>query len=372
MRFQQFLFLSACTAILLFASCESKDNPETQKPDQSALLQNIGDNLILAGYELLADEADVLHQRAEAFASDPTTATLIDLEEAWRDAYQAWQKVGFYNFGPAANAGIIGLNIYPTDTAEINSFIRSGTYNLNSAGAIDAKGFPALDYLLYGYADSRVAAIEKFTNTPAALTFLTDVTANIQELAHAVHTAWSPAGGNYVTTFKNNQGTSVGSSLSQLINAWSQYLELHLRNGKIGIPNGNNVINNQRIGPFPEKAEAYYSEGYSKQLAETSVEAMKNFYLGLAHNGTDGVGIYDYLELLEAQNGTLADDFLNQFTATEQALQVLDDSLINAIETQGAEVTDVFVAIKTLVALLKVDVVSALSITITYADNDGD
>jgi len=355
-------------SVLLY-SCQNNGSSEGDDTtlDQTEFLENIGENLIVDGYEDFLSQASDLNTSALAFEESPNISNLDQLRASWLSAYLSWQRVAFYNFGPAESNAILSINYYPTDTSLIHSNISSGSYDLNTAGATFSKGFPALDYLLYGYASSDQEIVDKFINNENALTYLTDLTANILSLADGVSNNWS----SYVETFKNNKGTSSGSSLSLLVNAWSQYMEVHVRNAKIGTPNGNSVVSSERLGPFPEKAEAFYSP-YSLELLKEAHSAITNFYMGRSDNGTDGVGIYDLLVELNAQEGTLAGDYKDLLDEVTSQLNAINVPLEQAIEEQGEDVTAIFDNYKAIVALLKVDIVSSLSISITYADNDGD
>ena len=371
-----FLTLSILT-FLGFSSCDSGgDSPsddDNNNLDQTAFLGNIGENLILGGYEDFSSDAEDLDNAANSFVNTPNLDNLEILRDAWLEASLSWQRVAFYNFGPAENSAILTINFYPTNTSLIEDNIINGpgSYNLQTAGATFAKGFPALDYLLFGAADTDEGIVEKFSTSDNAKTYLTDLTANIYALADGVYNNWSPEGSNYLETFKHNKGTSSGSSLSLMVNAWSQYMEIHVRNAKIGTPNGNSVASSQRLGPFPEKAEAYYS-GESLALLKEAHNALQEFYLGISHNGTDGVGIHNLLEELNAQDGTLATDYKAMFEGVTTDLNAINGTLLETIENNGEDITEIFNDYRAIIALLKVDVVSALSISITYADNDGD
>lgn len=354
-------------------SCQNNDGPKDGTTlDQTAFLTNIGENLILKGYEELEGKAAALAQSADNFAEDANADNLNDLRTKWIDAYYSWQKVAFYNFGPAETNGILTINYYPADVDQITENISSGTYNLATAANISSKGFPALDYLLFGIEESDEDIVAYFASTENARTYMVDLAQNIYSLAEEVFNNWSPGGSNYLATFVANKGTNSGSGLSQLVNAWSQYIEVHVRNAKIGIPNGNSVATSQKFDPLPDRTEAYYSKIYTKELLETTNTALKDFYLGKRGDGTDGVGIHDMLIELNAQNGTLANDYRDLFIDVESQLDAIDGTWIDALTDNGAEVTEIFNNYKAIVALLKVDIVSALSISITYADNDGD
>jgi uncharacterized protein len=366
------LFPAAFLILLIFTSCQEKDDGPQSNLDQTELLTNIGENLIVKGYEDFLTKAEMLSMSASAFSENPSSLTLNDLRAKWLSVYLSWQKVAFYSFGPAETNAMITINFYPVDTGMVKDNITSGNYSLFAAENTFAKGFPALDYLLYGYADSEEGIIEKFINNENAGIYVTDLATNILSLAENVHNLWSPSGSNYLETFKSNKGTSAGSSLSMLVNSWSQYMEIHVRNAKIGIPNGNSVATDQKFDPFPEKSEAYYSRTYSKDLLKTANNALKDFYIGKGHDGTDGVGIQDMLIELDAQNGTLAGDYLQLFADVDNQINQLEGTWGESILTGGEKVTAIFNKYKAIIALLKVDIVSALSVSITYTDNDGD
>lgn len=369
------LLLSIITFFGISACDNGGDGPSDNDNnlDQTAFLENIGENLILKGYENFSSTAEDLDNAANSFVSTPSVSNLENIRDAWMNAYLSWQRVAFYNFGPAESNAILTINFYPTNISLIEDNITGGpdSYNLQTAGATFAKGFPALDYLLFGSADTDEGIVEKFSTSDNAKTYLTDLTANIYSLAESVYNNWSPDGSNYLETFKNNKGTSSGSSLSLMVNAWSQYMEIHVRNAKIGTPNGNSVASSQRLGPFPEKAEAYYS-GKSLALLKEAHNALQEFYLGIGQNGTDGVGIHDLLVGLNAQDGSLATDYKALFDGVTTDLNAINGTLVETIENNEEDITEIFNDYRAIIALLKVDVVSALSISITYADNDGD
>lgn len=366
------LLLPLVIALLWLQSCKESENNDDTTLDQTEFLANVGENLIMAGYEDFLTKAESLAENAEAFQQESSISTLENLRESWASAYFSWQKVAFYNFGPAEANGILTINFYPTDVSLIENNIASGSYNLATAANTLAKGLPALDYLLFGYADTDESIVSAFADDENAMTYLVDVAEDIHSLARNVHDNWSPTGSNYLATFKSNKGTNAGSSLSQLVNSWSQYMELHVRNAKIGTPNGNSVATSQKFGPFPDKMEAYYNGESSKDLLKTANTALKDFYLGKSAATGDGVGLYDILVELNAQNGALADDYLALFTEVEAQLNALNGTWAEAIENDGDDITAIFNNYKAIIALLKVDLVSALSVSITYADNDGD
>lgn len=75
----------------------------------------------------------------------------------------------------------------------------------------------------------------------------------------------------------------------------------------------------------------------------------------------------------DAVSGTLLSDIIaTQFEVCTSKLNALGNNLNSQVITNNQLMLDTQVQMQKLVKLLKVDMTSAMSITITYTDNDGD
>jgi predicted lipoprotein len=198
-----------------------------------------------------------------------------------------------------------------------------------------------------------------------------EVATQIANNASSVSAKWSSAGSNYVSQFNSAIGTDVGSSLGLTINALNQHIERFLRDGKLGIPNGNRNFSGTAL---PNHVEAFYNGESSNELALQNVIAIQSLYLGNSADGTDGIGLDDYLVSLNAtyNSGSLNDAIKNQFLMCIETIEVLPKPLKDNLVSNKTKVDDAVKALQKLVVLLKVDVPSATGILITYQDNDGD
>ena len=356
--------------ILAIAACKKDENKVDF--DREVMLQNIGENLVVPAYDSLKIEVGQLSASTAAFTANPDSIQLAELQQAWKNALLAWQKASAYELGPAEQEVLrSSLNTFPTDTIQIQSNVQSGTYNLGTADNIDAKGFPALDYLLFGLAESNALILNQYTTDSSAANrkaYLEALVSEIKTKTDAVAQAWSPTGGNYLATFISKNGTDIGSSTGQLVNQLNFDLEI-IKNAKIGIPLGKKTLGT----PMPEKVEGYYS-GMSVIFASEQLKALENIYLGRDLSGSEGKGFDDYLEALDAKhNGNpLNTTIKTQFTSARQALNAVPDPLAGTILTNPAIVDKAYVEIQKLVVLLKSDMPAALGVSITYQDNDGD
>jgi len=343
----------------------------TESFDQQALLSNIGENYILPAYTQLNADLTNLESSVAAFANTPDVSNLNTIREHFKSAYKNWQYCSMLEFGPADAIILRGsMNIYPTNTTLIESNIESGSYNLDAASNTAAKGLPALDYLLYGIGFDEAEIVEFYTDNDAGaarLQYLQNVATDIKVKVEGVLQDWSASGGNYINTFSTNTGTSVGSSLGMMVNAFLLDYERFVRDGKIGIPAGIRSSGVTR----PTAVEGRFSE-MSKELAIESLLAYQKLILGNSiGNDAQGQGFDDYLQALD--RAQLSSDISSQITTISNALNNLEDRPLQVtIAANNQSVLDVYTEMQKLVVLMKVDMTSALGILISYQDNDGD
>ncbi len=356
-------------ALLLFAGCED-DMGGAQRPcesdfDQQALFAHIADELILPGYTALELSANNLHAAAFDFAEAPSTQTLADARDAFEAAYLNWQEVAQFEFGPAEAVALRAtLNNFPLNASALESKIDGEDYDFTNPNTFD-KGFPALDYLLYGLGDgSEEAVAAQFADAKYA-TFLTAQTAFIADAAKTVSDAWK---NGYRDQFVVKEGTAAGASLSQIINGLNEHYEM-IKRDKIGIPAGVVTLGFTN----PDKVEAPYS-GLSLSLAQRALLAAERFYLGIGQDGQNGPGLDDYLE---AVNATKEGESLNariqqQFEAAKAVLEAVPAPLRTAVDDNNDLAVTAYNEITKQIVNIKTDMPSVLCVAITYIDNPSD
>ena len=362
-----FLLLLFLAAGLLTACEKTTTEPGTPTgPDRTALLTYWADSLVLPGYQQFGDKLAPLKAQATAFAAAPTVAGLQTLRAAWREAYLAWQPVEMFEFGPAADVSLVNrFNIYPADAPGIRQNIAAGSYNFELSTTIAQQGFPALDFLLNGVAADDAAIVQSYLASAGQRRYLTDVVNDMDRLFGGVQAQWR---GPYRAKFVGSTGTNAGSSFSLLVNAFSRYYEHYLRSGKIGIPAG--VMTGT---PAPDKVEARYAGGaLSLQLATTAHAAVQRNFNGRAGQPS----LKNYLDALGAKDSgsgkQLSELISAQLAVAAQQLAGLGPDLATTVQTRNAAATQAFADMQKAVRLLKVDMTSAMSVTVTYVDNDGD
>lgn len=353
--------------VILFVSCKKKneETPEKAEYNRKELLANFGDNIILPRYNSLSIAVTDLNLAYQTFNSLQDSANLVELRNNFIEVYTKWQGCSAFEFGPAENNGLkTFVNTFPTDSTKINNNIINGGYNLNTASNIDATGLPALDYLLFKN-ESISATLTFFNNSSQSLVYVGDIITQLSTLTNQVLADWQ---NSYLGTFKNADGTDAGSSMSKVINTLNFDFESFIRDGKVGIPLGVRSLGT----PLPEKTESYYGK-QSLVLLTESINKLQDYFNGNGEiTGTNGID--DYLNHLEAMHGSdlLSTKINNQFAAIKSKINQFSGPISQEVITNQAQVQELYDELQKMIVLLKVDVSSALSILITYQDNDGD
>ncbi|WP_410266143.1 imelysin family protein [Cyclobacterium sp.] len=356
----------------LLPSCvEDSAEENQQETSRIPVLENLASNVIVPGYENLHTQISLLDHSVKDFTTEPNQANLTALRTDFISAYSQWQKVSFLEFGPAFSQTLRAeFNTFPTDNFSIDNAIESGEFSLTGFSTQNRRGLPAMDYLIYGLADTDEAIIEKYStddNAGNRKEYLLALSQLILSKSDLVYNQWLPSGGNYQEEFIQKDGTDVGSSFGEMVNALSQYLERFTRDARMGIPLGKRsqgVI-------IPRNVEAYYSE-QSVPLLKAHISGMKDFYLG-KQGDNDGKGFYELLQEIRAgEDEGLADRILAQFDLILSRLDQVPSPLSTIIQTNPAPAEAAHQELQKQVILIKTEFSSALGVLITYQDNDGD
>jgi predicted lipoprotein len=335
--------------------------------DQKAMFVNVADNLILPTYAELQEKVNDMSAKTNAFVSNPTVETLDSLRSSFLGAYFVWQQAAQYEFGPAEEVFLrSSVNNFPADTAAISANIETGSYDFDIPDAYD-KGFPALDFLLFGIAPDASVIVAKFSGGQGEKfrQYLSAVVADIKERVDQTLSGWTSG---YKETFINNTGTAAGTSLSLIINNLDHNYEM-IKREKLGIPSG--VLT---LGfPNPDKVEAYFS-GISLELAIAALEASEQLFLGKSNTGTDGPGLDDYLvEVKAMKSGQLLSDIIkSQFTSAINAVKGLAAPLSGTVQNDKDSVLQAYNEVSKQLVNIKTDMPSVLCVSITYIDNPSD
>ncbi len=350
--------------VLTFASCD-KEKKQEDNFDRTELLRNTADGIIIPSYK---NWDQSIADFSEAITSFLTETNLENLEAARSTFIESrikWQYVAPFEFGPADELMLKArTNVHPSNTILIEQLIADGNVGLPNLD--DAKGYPALDYLLFSGDDE--AIINAFTTAESAdsrKSFVQNLTNNLLDNSNAVYGEWI---NGYAEIFKENKGSSDASSISFLLNQFVFHYETYFRKAKLGIPMG--IIGAQSIAPNPAKVEGLYS-GTSLELFNHSLTSLKNIYLGISTTQVNGEGLDDYLRTVGRED--IADDIVKQFESIALCISSWEDPIDVLIETDFTNAETCYFEIQKMINLIKAEMPSALSVAISYIEEgDGD
>jgi predicted lipoprotein len=376
MKLRLLMFGAVISAVWGCSGSGSDPSPADNSKDRQEILTHCADNIIIPSYQNFKVKFDVMLSKSEEFTDSPTNESLIAFRSAWLDAYAEWQKVELFEFGPADRSTLRNfVNIYPADVAGITANITGPLANLEVPSSYARQGFPALDYLINGVSTDDDGIVAHYTtgdDASESIAYLKKIVERMNTLITNVITEWNTS---YRDTFISKTGLDIGSSMGVVVNAYVLNYERYIRSGKIGIPAG--IVGGVSGTAYPDKVEAYYKKDISKLLAENAQAATVGLFNGMGvTTETEGPSFKSYLDALGAKDsatGTLLSEIINgQFTTIDSKLDVLSQNFYQEAQTNNQAMKDVYTEMQKVVRLLKVDMTSAMSITITYTDNDGD
>lgn len=370
------VILAIVGLLLTSTACNTpSDNLVNCDFDQQAMLTNYADEIIIPRFADFETGLILLEGSFNAFEANPTIGLMNEIKVAFGAAYNSYQDCSPLGFGPGLINGVSfreRFNTFPTNTSVINSNIANGL--AVNASPTSTVGFPAIDYLLFGESGMTDTQVFELYTTDANAgnrrAYLGQLIAEMKATTEQINDDWA----NYRSSFIANTGNAAGSSLSLLVNEFNFDYET-LKNFKFKIPlgkfNGGVVI--------PASVEAYYAGG-SVQLAKRQLSGLKRLYLGVGENGSDGLGLYEYVKCVkpltseEQSQGVLAlaDDISEQFLDIEEALDHVPDPLAEALVNNKQIVDGAYTKMQMMVPVIKHEMTSALGVQISYQDNDGD
>lgn len=370
--------MSVLAVIAIIVAC-SKDKtaipaPTANQFNRQEMLANYADNIVVPAYTTFKTELEQMVAKSDAFSANPTVASLTEFRQAWVNAYINWQKVELFEFGAADKYVLRSyFNVYPANLSSINSGIASGSANFELPSTYTSQGFPAIDYLINGVGGTDVEILSFYTSAPDAakrFAYLKKITTQMITVFNLVYADWK---GSQRESFISKTGMDAASSTSTMVNGFVRNYERSMRSGKFGIPAG--AMLNGTVSP--EKVEAFYKKNISVTLAKTAHRAAVDFFNGKNSAGVEGSSLKTYLNALAASDsksqGSLTKAISDQFSVVDQKINFLpSEDLHSVVRSNNQLMVDVFTELQKNVRLLKVDMTSALSITVTYTDNDGD
>ncbi len=361
MRILSFLSL---VLILGAASCE-RTAEENDNFNRTKMLENYANNLIKPNFTDLQNSVTTLKTSISNYTQTPNETNLVSLQTDWLAAYKAWQYCNAFNFGPAGALGLTRalseeIATFPVSETKIATAIETPNFNDFNR---DARGFLAIEYLIYDGTNSEIVNLFNDTKRKEYLNALIN---HIETKVNTVVNAWN---GSYVNDFIKNNGTDVGSSTSQLYNEFVKSFET-IKNTKIELPFG------KRPGQTktePHLVEGFYS-GKSTEILEEHLKAIEYIYFGKNKQGVqNGLSFKDYVNSVEGGK-SLVSSTEAQWLLVKEKFNAIPrtNSLAYLMDNEPETVEEFRLELQKHTRFFKSDMSSVLGIAITFSSGDGD
>ena len=347
----------AVVSLACFLACSAEKSAENEAFDVRNYHQTfVNDILTPATTQFLVDVKN-LKQATTNFVLKTDKEQLSILRNLWKNTAISFSKIEIGNLGKLKTSGIY-LSIYSWGANEekIEEFIASTkTIEQSVINALPTKtrGLSAIEYLLFN-ADV-TATLTSFSNQ-RRIDFLLALSENLLQKSTSLQEQWQ----DYSTSLINNTTTGIHGSINLIVNQLNVLLEnvVRFKIGEAAGKENSTVINSELL-------QAYKSE-ISLQIIKENIAAVKAVYYG------NSKGLDAYVSTITTTTD-INDAIASAFSAIENNITSLSNTTLkHAIENNNSVVNELYYHIKDLIILIKVDVASTLSLTVTFTDNDGD
>ena len=334
--------------------------------DRGSILANYSENIIIPRYNTFKSSMDILKNSIETFVNSPNSDNYDALQSDWIDSYKKWQYVEVFNISKAEEIMYgLTMNTYPVSKERTDNNINEGKTDLTNPNDWSAQGFPGIDYMLHGIAETKDAVIELYNSESKYGDYLLTLGSVMNENTIQVVDDWT----TYKDVFNSSFDNTATSAFNMMVNDFVYYFEKGLRTNKIGIPAGRFSST-----PLPDKIEAYYYSknsfgNLSKTLALESRKGVEELFLGLNSDGLEGPSYKSYLDYLESEIGS---SVKTKFEEAALRIDDLQDNFLTQISENNTLMLVAFDALQTIVVNLKTDMLSNFNIAVDYTDADGD
>jgi len=308
---------------------------------------------IYAGYQNLATQSQALANQAKTYCLTPAAEGLEQTKQAWLDAFLAWQKVRFVNFGPVEQGNRAWQFQFWPDPK--NLVARKASYLLKgdapitpakiSESGVAVQGFPMAEYLLYDQAFNKG---ERALPADRTCKLLVAVTNHIADNGETLANDWNGFKSNYVD---NDQYTDT------TIRAAMAGLEI-LEERRLASPMG--LRGNGKRSVY--SADAWRSEA-SLIAADASVRGLNQYFLPAFLKLLKDQNQVDLAERIEQQFG----EVLANFPELDRPMAPLlaDDKAFRSLQSLYIDLTQ-------LTALVNDRAAVELGVVRGFNSSDGD
>ncbi|MEM8983705.1 MAG: imelysin family protein [Pseudomonadota bacterium] len=333
----------------------------TLAEEQDRLFLSIGENVIVPGYASMKTSMDMLVADTQTTCSTPDSTTIAALQDSWRAAMLAWQRVSIVRFGPVEeNNRRFRIQFFPDAN---NAVINNTTAVLNGGQSIDetliasspvgAQGLPAIEYIVF-----ELGGLDDPATGPRRCEMLLAVSANLATLADELAIAWDSSG-QLLADFTSASGVYMDRTevLTEILESIAQDTEF-VADEKLTRP----------IATGANTTESFRSE-HSLENLLANVDATRAI-LDVGSADTD-YGLRDYLARAHDANA-ISTQIDGQLGTAESGLAALSDSVESIILGTGSGDLDTIRSSMQDLADSFIDAAIAADVNLGFNNQDGD
>lgn len=300
------------------------------------------------------------------FESSRDEEQLEAVQHAWGKVAASLQQANFFNVGKIKmRYGILSVDYWPVNNLKIDEVLKSDlpvdSAFMASAGN-SIKGIWALESLLFDPQLETAGEVALFKNKTGKqrLDFARAQIEFLKSRCMALENLW----GDFRGGFAANSGTGVNEPFAMMINQMNSQLEA-IKNEHLAKPMGLELGGEAA----PQLAQGFQSESGFEVIRARMIMFQKLVDDGNS-NSPDLTGLLRSSKMENSRE--LSENIPVHISKALTAIDAIKIPLSKAVIEQPSEVQTIYENIQQLVVLLKADVASHLSITITFNDMDGD
>lgn len=265
------------------------------------MITNLTNDVIVAGYKSLNDEAAVFLLATQNLANTASEENLVAAQQAWKNVRVHWEQGESHIFGPVEALEIDPhLDSWPLNTTDLQALLDTQAgFSADTLKAFndDVQGFHTMEFLLFG---DGIADNEKTIGEMTALEreYLSATVEVFKNHTQTLFDAWtvtndpnvanSPAYKDLLLTANNDVYASQLGVVEELINGMIGIVN-EVGTTKIATPFGSSIDNIDT-----SKVESQYSWNSLADFTD-NIQGVHNVYRGEFLGQADKAGIIDFV-----------------------------------------------------------------------------
>jgi predicted lipoprotein len=329
------------------------------------MLENLGSNVLASGWVEISARCQELTNSLQQLVDAPNQQTLDAARAAWIGAAQASARMRSFQSGPIADRDWTStFNYWKVLPDRIQGVLQSSTNTVDQAFldnlGCETKGLFALECLLFQPASTN-------QNVPPLLSVLTGQN---RERTRSYLLAIGREVANQATVIAHDWNSlDASGAQAKFVKGGQQSVNLLVNQLAICIEDvSGNHLHFVLVLPNPISRQLYRVErsrsGSSLEGVVATLEGAQRLF-----QGAGGLGLRDAVKQVSP---ALEQRIADQFDTTLGCVRSLGAPLEQVVVKNRPALENAYEKTRALEVLIKVDVVSALGVTLTFSSNDGD